>query len=51
VNISSLNVEDEKMKKANQIFESLNIFKDKPINAGTLKPMFNDKLEKKERQK
>lgn len=50
-NISSLNVEDEKMRKANQIFESMNIFKGLPINAGSIKPMFNDKLEKKERLK
>jgi hypothetical protein len=46
-----LNVEDEKMRKANQIFESMNIFKGLPINAGSIKPMFNDKLEKKERLK
>ena len=46
-----MNVEDEKMKKANQIFESMNIFKDVPINSGSLKPMFNEKLEKKERLK
>lgn len=50
-NISSLNVEDEKMRKANAVFESMNIFKGLPINSGVLKPMFNEKLEKKERQK
>ena len=40
-NISSLNVEDEKMRKANAVFESMNIFKGMPINGGVLKPMFN----------
>jgi len=29
----------------------MNIFKAKSINAGSLKPMFNEKLEKKERLK
>lgn len=43
-------VEDEKMKKANQIFESMNIFKNTPLNSGHIKPMFSEKLEKKERQ-
>jgi hypothetical protein len=48
-NISSLNVEDEKMRKANQVFEQMNIFKGVSLNSGRLKPMFNEKLEKKER--
>lgn len=39
------------MRKANEIFESMNIFKGLPINAGQLRPMFNQKLEKKERLK
>jgi hypothetical protein len=39
------------MRKANAVFESMNIFKGKPINGGVLKPMFNEKLEKKERLK
>ena len=42
-------VEDDKAKKANQIFESMNIFKNTTLNQGNIKPMFSEKLEKKQR--
>jgi len=40
-------VEDEKMKKANAIFESMNVFNKVSLNAKQIKPMFNEKLDKK----
>ena len=49
VNISSSNVEDEKMRKANQVFESMNIFGKVGLQAKQIKPMFTEKLDKKQR--
>ena len=36
------------MKKANAVFEKMNIFKGASLTQSSLKPMFNDKLEKKQ---
>jgi hypothetical protein len=47
VDISSFNVEDEKMRKANAVFESMNIFSKIPMQANKIKPMFTEKLDKK----
>ena len=49
VDISSFNVEDEKMRKANAVFESMNIFSKIPMQANKIKPMFTEKLDKKQR--
>lgn len=37
------------MNKANAIFESMNIFNKVPLNAKQIKPMFSEKLDKKQR--
>lgn len=49
-NISSSNVEDEKMKKANAMFESMNVFNKVALNAKQIRPMFSEKLDKKQRK-
>ncbi len=49
VNVSSANIEADKMSKANAIFEKMNIFNKTPLNAKQIAPMFNEKLEKKQR--
>ena len=36
------------MKRANKLFESQNLFQG-PLNAKVIKPMFSDKLDKKQR--
>lgn len=49
VNVDSTNIEEDKVKKANAIFEKMNIFSKIPLNAKQIAPMFNEKLEKKQR--
>ena len=48
MNINSSNVGDEKMKRANKLFETQNLFQG-ALNAKVIKPMFSDKLDKKQR--
>ena len=47
VNVSSTNIEEDKMRKANAIFDQMNIFNKTPLNAKQIAPMFNEKLVKK----
>lgn len=37
------------MRKANAVFESMNIFSKVPLQAKEIKPMFTEKLDKKQR--
>jgi hypothetical protein len=49
-NIDTSNVEAEKMRKAEEVFAKMNIFKDIQIVATQIKPMNSVKLDKKDRQ-
>ena len=48
--VNSTNLEADKMRKANAIFDKLNVFKDLPMHSQQIKPMFSEKLDKKARQ-
>ena len=50
-NIDSSNVEEEKMRKANALFDSACIFNSMALNAKEIKPMNSEKLDLKERKK
>jgi hypothetical protein len=50
-NIDSSNIEEEKMRNANALFDSACIFNSMPLNAKEIKPMNSAELDRKERLK